>query len=101
MRMTKAWILAVGFLAALLIGVATVALVGHGGSEITHVPTAQVPSPHIATASAAQVQQVMSGLITRLQQAPSVDANGQPKVVTPAEIETQVRAELAKIGLQP
>lgn len=109
--MTKAWILAVAA-SVLLIGVVAVVLVsgsgGDGGSRhATAVPVtapsptapAQATSPSADPATAAtaiQVQQALTGIITRLQ-TPGPD--GQVKAVTPAEIDAQVQTELAKIGV--
>jgi len=101
---TKAWILAVA-VSMLLVGAVAVALVSNGGSggsrPATPAQAAQVtvppaPSTPAGAATAIQVQQVLTGVISRLQ-APTPD--GQTKAVTPAEIETQVRTELAKLGL--
>lgn len=110
--MTKAWILAVAASAVLLIGAVTVALVsgsgGNGGTRhATPVPVS-TPSPAApaqaaplsadpaTAATAIQVQEVLAGIITRLQ-TPGPD--GQVKAVTPAEINAQVQTELAKIGV--
>jgi len=109
--MTKAWILAVAA-SALLIGAVAVALVSGGGgtggsrhatpapvtapSPATPAPAAPLSADPATAATAIQVQQVLAGVITRLQ-TPGTD--GQVKAVTPAEIDAQVQAELAKIGV--
>jgi len=104
--MTKAWILAAA-VSALLVGVVAVALVsgggGNGGSRhatpvpvSTPSPAAPAPADPATAATAIQVQQVLAGVITRLQ-TPGPD--GQVKAVTPAEIDAQVQTELAKIGV--
>ncbi len=104
MNMTKAWIIAVGVTVVLVAG-AAVALVGSGSTHTQKATPAQVsaPSPTVSVptdpataATAIQVQQVLTGIITRLQ---TPAADGQTKAVTPAEIDAQVQAELTKIGL--
>ena len=83
-----------------------VAFVGGGGGGSDPVP-AQVSSPRpsipapaepATTATGAQVQQALLEVMTRLR-TPGPD--GQMKAVTPAEIEAQLRTELAKTGLIP
>jgi hypothetical protein len=100
---TKAWIFAVA-VSMVLVGAVAVALVSTGGGSSRPAAPAQAaqvtvpvaPPTPAAAATAIQVQEVLSGVISRLQ-APTPD--GQTKAVTPAEIETQVRTELAKLGL--
>ncbi len=107
MNMTKAWIVAVT-VSALVVGAVAVALVTSGGGSSRRATPAQVSAPSptapaavaptdpAGAATALQVQQVLAGVISRLQ-APAAD--GSTKAVTPAEIDAQVHAELAKIGL--
>ncbi|MEA2589973.1 MAG: hypothetical protein QOH66_2900 [Actinomycetota bacterium] len=118
MNKTKAWILAVGVAAVIAAG-SLVALAGHDGggsrASTSHqastatnaqqavgttdtAPISPAPSPGIGpSASAEQIQQaivsVLAGALTPV--------DGQLKAVSPAEIDARVRAELAKVGLQP
>ncbi|MEN3314721.1 MAG: hypothetical protein V7605_955 [Acidimicrobiaceae bacterium] len=107
MNTTKAWIFAVA-VSMVLVGAVAVTLVSSGGGSggVHHTTPAQAtpaqvtvppaPPTPAAAATAIQVQEVLTGVISRLQ-TPTPD--GQTKAVTPAEIETQVRTELAKLGL--
>ncbi len=102
-----AWVFALGVTVVLVVGAAVV-LVGSGSGDTHRVTPAHVSAPGPAAAASAtptdpaqaatalQVQEVLTGIITRLQ---TPAADGQTKAVTPAEIDAQVQAELAKIGL--
>jgi hypothetical protein len=107
---TKAWILAVAA-SMLVVGALAVALVSSGSGGSRHSAPAQAtpaqvtpaqvtapvaPATPAGAATAIQVQQVLAGVIARLQ-TPTPD--GQTKAVTPAEIDNEVRTELAKLGL--
>ena len=120
MNKTKGWVLAAGMAATIAAG-AMVAVTGHDGAEPQSPPSVQANAPFAATqqapatvgagssspdaavtgngptASPEQVQQVLLGVLAGVM----TPVDGQLKSVTPAEIDGRVRAELAKIGLQP
>ncbi len=97
-----AWVFAVGASMVLVVG-ATVVLGGQGGSDSRHVTSTQTSTPATGdsvaspatTATAVQVQEVLARIMTQAATA----MNGRTTAQTPAEIEVQLRTELAKLGL--
>jgi len=113
-----AWRFAFGVTTVLAVG-AAVLLAGHSGGEPRHATSTRGTAPAATSretagngtgvtppaspataATAAQVQQVLARIMTRIPQATAA-TNGVVRAQTPAEVEAELRVELAKIGLHP
>jgi hypothetical protein len=100
MRRAKAWVALAVVVVALLGGAAVLATSGSDAKRAPHVATSSEgggsPATTIAMPTPADIQHLIEGLTTQMQQA--AGTTGRP--LTKEEVEAQLRAQLSQLGIK-